>query len=248
MMSGTEATEGGSTAPVSLLTGLQSLNERSSSHSRAKPPSSTPERPTLSRINKRPSGIGEEGYYLQQDLDALYDKWITEYDRNKRVEIRKSRMLDGTRGDRHRISKHHYKRLHRRRAKGKRTTRGQGEDEEFSSGDEQSYSDEDAAGNSGSLTGDSEEDDDGELYDDVREKDDSGGDGVIQGGDRVILGGDGVIQGGYGVIQRGYGVIQEGYGVIQGGYGVIQGGYGVIQGREETTHLLRVFQELQCGK
>ncbi|KAG0084091.1 hypothetical protein BGZ92_010207 [Podila epicladia] len=53
----------------------------------------------------------------------------------------------------------------RDRVKGKLTTRDHDEDDEFSSGDEQSYSDEDVVGDSGSLTGDSEEDDDAEMYD-----------------------------------------------------------------------------------
>ncbi|KAF9312441.1 hypothetical protein BG003_006292, partial [Podila horticola] len=156
-ISGTEATDGGSTAQVSLLTGLQSLNVGSSS---------TPEGQTLSRINKRPSSIGEEGYYLKQDLEALFTKWKTEYDRNKRVLIKKGQLLDVKRG-RYRVSKNHLKRLHHHRAKGKRTTRDQEQGEVFSSGDEKSFSDEDVAGDSGSLTGDGEGDDDGELYDDV---------------------------------------------------------------------------------
>ncbi|KAG0033069.1 hypothetical protein BGZ82_006263 [Podila clonocystis] len=164
VVSGTEATESGSKAQVSLLTELQSLNV-GSSHPGAKLSSSTPEWPTLSRFKKRPSSIGEEGYYLQQDLVALYAKWKTEYDRNKRVQIRTNQLLDGRRGGRHSVPKNRNNRLQLHRAKGKRATRNQGEDEEFSSGDEQSFSDEDIAGDSGSLTGDSEEDDDGELYD-----------------------------------------------------------------------------------
>ncbi|KAG0010259.1 hypothetical protein BGZ81_002868, partial [Podila clonocystis] len=172
MVSGTEATEGGSKAQVSLLTELQLLKV-GSSHLGVKLSSSIPEWPTLSRFNKRPSSIGEEGYYLQQDLEALYAKWKTEYDRNKRVLLRKSQLLDVRRGGRHRVSKNRHKRLQLHRAKGKRATRSQGEDEEFSSGDEQSFSDEDVAGDSGSLTGDSGEDDDGELYD--GDSDDEGG-------------------------------------------------------------------------
>lgn len=159
---GTEATEDGqSTAPVSLLTSLQSLNVR--------PPSSTPEGP-LTWIDKKPSSIGEEGYYRQQDLEALYVKWKIEYDRNKRVQLKKDRLLD-VRKNTHKISKRRHKRLHHR-AKEKRATRtSDGEDEEYSSGDEQSFSDEDIAGDSGPLTGDSEEDEDGELYDDDSDDD-----------------------------------------------------------------------------
>jgi hypothetical protein len=179
MISGTEATDGGSAAQVSLLTGLQSLNVGSSSHPRVRPSSSTPEGPTLSRINKRPLSIGEEGYYLKQDLVALYAKWKTKYDRNKRVQTRKGQLLDVKRG-RHRVSKNRLKRLHHHRVKGKRATRYQDEDEEFSSGDEKSFSEEDVAGDSGLLTGDSEEDDDGELCDG-----DSDGKGGISRGRRL---------------------------------------------------------------
>lgn len=167
-LEGTEATEDGRpTAQVSLLTGLQSPN--------VEPSTSTPER-SSTRINKRPSSIGEEGYYRLQDLEALYAKWKTEYNRNKRAHLKQGRLLD-MRKNKRMISKRRHKRLHHR-SKEKRASRtSDDEDENNSKGDEQSFSDEEVAGDLGLLTGDSDDEEGSSRGRRRRKRSDSGSKG-----------------------------------------------------------------------
>ncbi|KAF9381999.1 hypothetical protein CPC16_009574 [Podila verticillata] len=128
------------------------------------PTTFTPERSSTG-INRRPSRIGEEGYYLPQDLEALYAKWKTEYNRNKRAHLKQARLLD-MRKNKHMISKRRHRRLNHRAMEKPASRTSDGEDENDSSGDKQSFSEEEVAGDSGLLTGDSAEDEDGDLHDD----------------------------------------------------------------------------------